>query len=93
MWSIYFNSRGGTVPSSLKKENMNYENLNLPPIKDFEFAANFFVYYLRFREHVEIDEQYLGRKTTVEEIKSLLYEWMLDPSLKDKYGSGSRTAE
>ena len=41
---------------------MNYENLNLPPIKDLEFAADFFAYYLKFREHAEIEEQYLGRK-------------------------------
>jgi hypothetical protein len=68
---------------------MNYENLNLPPIKDFEFAADFFVYYLRFREYAEIEEQYLGRKPNPEEIGSLLYDWMLDPSLKEKYGSSS----
>ena len=72
---------------------MNYENLNLPPIKDLEFAANFFVYYLRFREHVEIEEHYLGRKLNQQEVKSLLAEWMLDPSLKEKHGSSSRTAE
>ncbi len=68
---------------------MNYENLIVPSIKDLEFAADFFVYYLRFREYAETEEQYPGRKTTAEEIGSLLYDWMLDPSLKDKYGSSS----
>ena len=70
---------------------MDYENLNLPPIDDIEFAASFFVYYLRFRGHVEIETQYLGHKPNAEEIKMLLCEWLLDPSLKEKYGSNSRT--
>jgi hypothetical protein len=70
---------------------MNYENLNLPPIKDLEFAADFFAYYLRFREHAEIEEQYLGRKPNAEEIKSLLYDWMLDPSLKEQYERNAGT--
>jgi hypothetical protein len=68
---------------------MNYENLNVPPIKDLEFAADFFAHYLKFQEYIKIEEQYLGRKPNVEEVKLLLVEWMLDPSLKEQYGSST----
>jgi len=34
---------------------MNYENLNVPPIKDLEFAADFFAHYLKFQEYIKIE--------------------------------------
>jgi hypothetical protein len=65
----------------------NIKYYNVPLIKDLEFAADFIVHYFKFQEYIEIEEQYLGRKPNAEEVKSLLVEWMLDPSLKEIHGS------
>jgi hypothetical protein len=62
---------------------------NVPLIKDFEFAADFIVHYFKFQEYVEIEEEYLGRVPTNDEKKMLFIELMIDPSLKEKYGSST----
>ena len=66
---------------------MNYENLIVPPIKDLEIAADFLAQYLKYQVHVEIEEQYLDRKLSIDEKKSLLVEFMLDHEYlqKEKY--------
>jgi|APSaa5957512622_1039677.scaffolds.fasta_scaffold50366_2 hypothetical protein len=69
------------------------EEYNVPLIDNAGLVDFTFGQCLRFCEHIAIETKYLKRPPTLEEMRVIYLEYMLDPSLKEKYGSGSRTTE